>query len=386
MNDEFWQSAQDFWHSGQEAWEALTPEAQSLLRAAGVVVATLVAAWALGWQVGRKLRAGHFDAAFRRPWFPAPAAGRPDAHMLTPARLVTGLVRLTVWGGGLWCLARLYGWTDLARGLEWVAVRAWLFAGITVAALYLSRLFSEKLVEIVQVSPLRQKLDAWLPAAGVREPRVSGAAMVAGLLVDAVLILLVSLVAADLMGWALTGSALATAWQLVLHVATAGVALLIGWLGARWVRAQVVAEAGPASSPARVGYYVGTGVMGGATLLAILLLAGNSPTYLGLALLVLFVLLLWPAQAWLPDIYAGAVLRAQGVKEVQIDGSAYRLGAVGLVQTELLHAEETRVRRNRVVLEAHLGSPSEGDGPRSEAGSEAGSPNGKPQEAGKAKE
>jgi hypothetical protein len=125
----------DFWHSTQEAWQALTPEVQFLLRDAGVLVATLVAAWAVGSLVGRKLRAGHFDAAFRRPWLPAPAAGRPDAHTLTPTRLVTGLVRLTVWGGGLWCLARLYGWTDLTRGLEWIAGRAWSFAGMTLGAL-----------------------------------------------------------------------------------------------------------------------------------------------------------------------------------------------------------------------------------------------------------
>jgi hypothetical protein len=203
---------------------------------------------------------------------------------------------------------------------------------------------------------------------------------VAGFLIDAVVILIVALVAADLMGWTLTGSALAAAWQLVVHVATAGVALLIGWLGARWVRAQVVADAGAASSPTRVGYYIGTGIMGCATLLAILLLAGSSPTYFGLALLVLFFMLLWPAQAWLPDIFAGAVLKVQQVNKVQIDGSTYRLGAVGLVQTELLHPEGTQTPRNRAILEAHLGRPSGVNG----SPSEEGSADGKPEVAGKA--
>jgi hypothetical protein len=192
----------DFWRSAQDAWQALIPEAQFVLRAAGVLIATLVAARAVGSLVSRKLRAGHFDAAFRRPWLPGPAAGRPDPHTLTPTRVVNGLVRLTVWGGGLWCLARLYGWTDLTSWLEWIAGRAWLFAGVSLGALYLSRLFSEKLVEVVQASPLRQKFDGWLPPAGGREPRVSGAAVVAGFVMDAVVILLVSLVAADLAGWA----------------------------------------------------------------------------------------------------------------------------------------------------------------------------------------
>jgi hypothetical protein len=140
-------------------------------------------------------------------------------------------------------------------------------------------------------------------------------------------------------------------------VVSAGIALLIGWGGARWVRAQVVDT--PTSSPARVGYYTGIGVMGGATLLSILLLAGTYPTYFGLGLLLLFVLLWWPVQAYLPDIYAGVVLKMQKVKEVQLDGNTYRLGVVGLVQTPLLFNEETKVRRNRVILETHLANPVE---------------------------
>jgi hypothetical protein len=372
----------DFWHDSQEAWQALTPEGQSLLRAAGVVVATIVAAQAIGWLVGRKLRAFRFDAAFRRPWLPAPAAEHSEAQSLTPTRLVTGLIRLTIWGGGLWCLAYLYDWSDLGRGLEWIAVRAWVCAGVILGALCLSRQFSAKLVEAVQASPLRQKLDGWLPPAGVRDPRASGAAMAASLLIDAVMILLVTLVAADQMGWTLTGNALAATWQLALHVSSAGVAILIGWGGARWVRDQVVADATPGSSPARVGHFAAVGVMGCATVLAIVLLAGTSATFFGLAMLALFVLLLWPAQAWLPDIYAGAVLREQNVTEVRIDGIAYRLGAVGLVKTELLHPDGPQVRRNRVVLQAHIESPSGGDGPRSDAGSH----NGKPEEMVKAKE
>jgi hypothetical protein len=191
--------------------------------------------------------------------------------------------------------------------------------------------------------------------------------MVAGILIDGVVMLLVLLIAADLMGWALTGNAVAAAWQLVLHLSTAGVALLIGWLGALWVRAQVVPDGGPVSSRAAVGYYAPMGIMGCATLLAILLLAGNFTTYFGLVLLILLFLLLWPAQRWLPDIYAGILLKMQQVKEVQIDGTVYQLGAVGVVQTQLLHPEGIQTRRNRLVLEAHLRSTSAGGGPDAEA-------------------
>jgi hypothetical protein len=108
--------------------------------------------------------------------------------------------------------------------------------------------------------------------------------------------------------------------------------------------------------------------MGGAVLLAILLLAGNFPTYLGLVVVVLLVMLLWPAQRWLPDIYAGVFLRMQKVKEVRIDGEMYPVVTVGLVQTQLTYPDGVRALRNRAVLEAHLGSP-KGTAPQPEAGS-----------------
>src|SRR3954471_19547928 len=68
----------NLWRSAQESWQALVPEAQVGLRAAGVFAITLVAARAAGWLVGRRLRAIHFDAAFRRPWAPTPTGGRSD--------------------------------------------------------------------------------------------------------------------------------------------------------------------------------------------------------------------------------------------------------------------------------------------------------------------
>jgi len=364
----------DLWRSAQDTWQALTPGGQVALRAAGVFGATFVADRVVGWTVGRRLRAAHFDAAFRRPWSSPPAGGRSDPHALTPTRLVTGLVWLTVWGGGLWALAYLSDWTDLARRLEWIGGRVWALIAAILAALFLSRLITEKLVEVVQASPLRQKFEGWQPPAGAREPRVGGAAVLAGFVADALVVLLVLLVAADLSGLTLTGEALAATWQLVLHLFTASVALLIGWVGARWVRAQATPDTGPASTPARYGTYAAASVMAGAALLAILLLAGNFPTYFGLILLVLVVMLVWPAQRWLPDIYAGALLRLQHVKEVRIDDGTYPVGAVGLLQTQLSYPEGFRTRRNRDVLEAHLGRPAAETGPGPETGSTDGKP------------
>jgi hypothetical protein len=252
---------------------------------------------------------------------------------------------------------------------------------VVLAALFLSRLFAGKLVDVVEASPLKDKLHGWQPAGVGRDARPGGVAVLAGFVIDAVVVLLVLLVVADLSGLTAAGQALAAAWHLVLHVFTAGVALLIGWVGARWVRDQAKPESGPVSSPAGFGVYAAATVMGGAALLAVLLLAGNFPTYFGMILLVLVVMLFWPAQRWLPDIYAGVLLRMQGVKAVRIDGGTYPVGAVGLIQTQLTFPEGVQVRRNRAVLEAHFGDPS-GKASRPEASSA----DGKPEEAGKAGE
>jgi hypothetical protein len=363
----------DFWRSAQETWQSFSPAGQVALRAAGLVVAALVAARAAGWWVGRRLRAGHFDAALRRPWSPPPTGSRtPDPHALTPTRLVTGLVRLTVWGAALWALAYLSDWPEMARGLAWAAGRVWALAAIVLVALYLSRVLAEKLVEVVQASPLRHQFDGWQAPAAGRDARPGGPAILAGLVADVVVVLLALLVAADLTGLALAADALSAAWHLVVHVLTAGVVLVIGWVGARSVRAQVAPDAGPASSPAGYRAFAAATVMGGAVLMAVLLLAGDWPTYFGVVLVVLVALLVWPARRWLPDIYAGVLLRGQRVKEVRIDGGTYPVGAVGLLQTQVQYPDGVRPRRNRAVLEAHLANPA--DGTQAAAGSAGGKP------------
>jgi hypothetical protein len=359
----------ELWRSAQQTWHALTPAGQTAVRAAGLFVATFIVARYVGWLVSRRLRAVHFDNAFRKPWSPPPSVLRADTHSLTPTRVLSGLVRVTIWGAGLWVLAYLSGWTDLTSRLERIAGWVWALAAAILVGLYLSRTLTQKLVEAVQASPLKQKFESWQPPADARGARVSGPALLAGLLVDGVMVLLALLAAADVTGLALTGEALSAAWHLVLHLFTAGVALLIGWVGARSLRAQAAPDAGPASTPAGFASYAAASVMGGAVLLAILLLAGNFPTYFGLVLLVLVVMLVWPAQRWLPDIYAGVLLRLNQVKEVRIDGRAYPVGAVGLLLTQVSYPDGFVPRRNRDVLEAHLGSPPATTAPHPETGS-----------------
>ena len=353
----------NWWLAVQAWWQELPPDVQTFLQSTGILLAAFVAGVILGGWAGRRLRAAGFDASLRPPWSPSTASGRSEAPTFTPTRVAGGIVRLTVWGCGVWFLAGRHGWTNLAGALEWIAGRVWSLALVTVVALYLARLCAEKLIDLVQNPPLKERWEAWLPPAAGRERRWGGAAVLAGVTVYGVVVLLVLLVAADLMGWTLTGHALSALWNLALHLFTAGVALLIGWLGAQWARTQAAPDAVPVSPVAQVGYYAALGIMGGATVLAILLLSGNPLTLSGLVLLALLALLLWPARAYLPDLWAGILLKVQKVKAVRLGGAMHQLGAVGPLLTQLTGPEGNLTRRNRLVLEAHLRSASPEEGP-----------------------
>src|SRR5262245_21501764 len=141
---------EDFWRSALETWQAFPRGVQIAVRAAGVFAATYVAARFAGRLVGRRLRAANCVAAFRRPWSPPPASGRSDPLQLTPTRLVTGLVWLTVWGGGLWVFAYMHDSTDVTRELERDVGRVWALLAAVLAAVALVRVPPDALVQVGQ--------------------------------------------------------------------------------------------------------------------------------------------------------------------------------------------------------------------------------------------
>jgi hypothetical protein len=164
-----------------------------------------------------------------------------------------------------------------------------------------------------------------------------------------------------LFGWALTGSVVAGAWSLLLHAVTAGTALLIGWLGYRWARSLTFSEIAATPPPARAAHYAALAILTSTTLLAIALLAANLQGLLGVAFVLLLAFVLWPLRGYVPDVWAGILLKAQKVQHVRIDGELCQVGEVGLLTTRLHRQEEQLTRRNKLVLEAHLQGASKSD-------------------------
>jgi hypothetical protein len=288
---------------------------------------------------------------------------REGALPFTPSGLLSGLVGCTAWGAGVWWLATEHGGISLARTLEWAAGRIWSLTGVLLVALYLARFLAGQVLAFLPAAPLSDKLDRWLPGtSGDRESRVSSVAALAGIAVYCVVFLLVLLIAADLFGWTLTGGVVVAAWYLLLHAVTAGIALLIGWLGYRWVRGLTLSESEAASPPARATPYTALGILAGTTLLAITLLATSLQGVIGVGAVLLVAFVLWPLRSYVPDLWAGILLKSQKVQHVSLDGELSQVDEVGLLTTRLHRQEQQMTRRNRLVLEAHLQGASKSNG------------------------
>jgi hypothetical protein len=311
---------------------------------------------------GRRLRAHRFDASLRAPWLPATGLA---VMPFTPTALVSALVRCTAWGAGVWWLATTHGWVRAADGLEWAAGRVWALAAVLMAALCVGRFLAGQVIDFLQSPPLSDKLDGWLPRAGglrePREPRVSSVAALAGTAVYGVVFLLLLLIAADLYGWALTGSAMAAAWLFLLHVASAATALGIGWLGYRWARSLASPALETATPFVRAAHYTALGILAGTTLLAIALLA-TLHAVAGVAIVLLLAFVLWPLRGYVADMWAGMLLKGQNVQQVHLDGQLSAVSEVGLLTTRLQRQDEQLSRRNGLVLSAHLQDASAGNG------------------------
>ncbi|HLJ93601.1 MAG TPA: hypothetical protein VKU02_10470 [Gemmataceae bacterium] len=329
----------------QNWWQQVTPEMREAGQRGSLVLAALIGGYFLGSMVAHWLRAKNFDAALRLPGSPTPAT---DPSRCFSATTVAGLlVRLTVWAGAAWWLARDYGKPEVASALALIINRAWALATVLVAALSLGSLLAGRVIDCLKIGSegLASRNGT---AASPRNLAGVVAAAVYGLTV-----LLALLMAADFFNWPLTRSAADALWQLARHLLVAGAALFMGHLGAGWARDLVMLDA--ATTPEkRMGLFTGLGIVAVTTMLAVAVLLTSIGVLLGLAVLAILATMLWFVRHDLPDISAGLQLRANKVHEVWFEGAPWQVAKVGLVSTEVTRAGAFHRVQNRVVLEARM--------------------------------
>ncbi len=330
-------------------WQNATPQTQAYVQDGALVLGALLVGHFLGGIVARALRARDFDGALR---LAGPPPGSEPGRGITPTLLAGLLVRLTVWAGAAWWLARKHDHADLARALVVILSRTWAVAAMLVAALALGTLLARRLIECLQGLPGEAPVGPSRLGAGQATPQRGVAGAVAAV-VYVLALLLVLLMAADAFDWPLTRSSALALWQFAQNLLVAGAALLIGCLGARWAR-DLATPDGAASPEKRAGQYTGLVVMAATTVLAVVVLLSSAGVLIAIAALALFGLVLWLGRDHLPDVAAGLQLRIHKVSEVWLGGEAWQVAEVGLLTSQVGRRGEFRPLPNRQVLEARL--------------------------------
>ena len=343
----------------QSWWQNLTPEMRGYLVDGAVVLGALLGGHLLGVLVGRMLRARRFDSLFRVT--APPPEYLDDGRGITATTIAGLLVRLTIWTGAAWWLARAHGQSEHAATLAQIIGQTWAVAGILTAALALAGLLARRVVECV---------EGFTPAGATTAGRTSstsstsptpttrGLAGVVGAGVYGLVLLLTLLAVADRFDLPLTRTAAVALWQLALNLLIAGAALLVGILGARWARSLSTHRA-EASSQERAGQYTALGIVAGTTALAVALLLFSAGLRVGIAAVAIAGIVLFFAQGHFADLIAGLRLRKDKVSTVWKDGIAWQVTRIGLLHSEVGRGGEYFKVQNRHLLEAFAHSTPE---------------------------
>jgi len=311
-------------HELQTWWQATGPDTQATIREGGLVIVLLLAGYLLGNMVARSLRAMNFDAAVRL------TGSGESPHGFSVTALAGLLVRLTVWAGALYWLARQHDKPDWAAMIGLIINRTWALVTILIIILAVASTIANRFKELIQDAMASDPRQRSAP---------SGLAGAIGASAYGLVLLLALLVIADFFDWPLTRSSAQALWQLAQHLLTAGAALLIGCLGARLAR-DLVTPAAAASPEKHAGQYAALALVTGTTILAVTVLLAGAGLSLGLATLALLGFVLWIGRGYLFDLFARFHLR----------GAPEEVDNVGHVQTEVPRGSEFGTGPNREGL------------------------------------
>jgi hypothetical protein len=327
----------------QNWWNDLPPETRAYVLDGCVAVVALIGGFIIGGMFSRTLRGLNFDAAFG---FSGGPGGGPASRGYTPTRAVGLLVRLTVWAGAVWWFLGKYSRPDLAESLRLIVGHIWALIVMLAGAVVVGDLVSRRVTDLLQGSLIGSNGTARTGANPNRN--VAGAV---GAAVYGLVLLLALLAATDVFDWPLSRAAAAALWQLGQQLLTAGAALSIAYLGARWAR-ELATPTGPVTPELKVGQYVGLALIGGATIGGMMALLSGRGILIAMLAVIFLGGLLWLARDYVPDLMAGLKLRKAKVDQVWIEGTACRVEGVGLLTSEVGQGNETGRVRNRMVLEA----------------------------------
>lgn len=342
-------------------WNGLGQEIQLAIFDVLIAFAGLLAGVIAGSILVRLLTRSGIDRYLHTPWMHADTADRTaiDGRKLAPiTRLMGWLMRLTVWAGAASIIASNHHAQGAVATIPAGIGVAWRIGLVVFLAVLASGWLAHTAYALFQSPWLKRELNALFENAGTKEGSFSeSAARFVCIVIYAAFLLLVPVAAASLFNFGALSALAGPAWELCVRLLCIPVAFAVGYLGIALVRSQGKQQAKQGIDRSNAEYYIGVGITVGTTLLSLGILLGVTSGG-GVIVLVVFLALaafvLWPIRRHFHDIWAGLLLRLQGVEMVIHSGRAMEVKKVGILITHLQTEGEELVRKNSDVLRAAL--------------------------------
>ena len=332
----------------QKWWDGLTASVREVVILASVLVAALVLGKIVGALVKAVSKGLGVDEVFKTPWSQI-SLSRPSK---TPSDAIGYLCVGTLWAGAVWWLAAKYQLADIANAIRVATGRVWILAVVFGFAVGLSNWLIRSLLDFSRSPTVKDWSEKLMPSG--REQISETVVRAFAFLVYGFLLLFVLLVATDLFGMNTTAGAIRALWELTLRLIIAAIALGIGWLGVRWLERLREFPELAQPPPTLAQQLTRLGIIGVSLLLVLILLTGGSSALVALLIVALVAFLILPLRDYIPDLWAGLMLKLHRVQEVVIDGRPLKLERIGLLACDLNSDDFQLVVRNRKVLDAFL--------------------------------
>jgi hypothetical protein len=332
----------------QKWWDSLASSVREAIIVALVLVTALVVGKIVGALVKAVSKGLGVDEVFKTPWSQT-SLSRPSK---TPSDAIGYLCVGTLWAGVSWWLAARYQLTDIANAIRVATGRVWILAVVFGFAVGLSNWLMRSLLELLRSPTVKDWSEKLMPSG--REQISDTVVRAFAFLVYGFLLLFVLLVATDLFGMSITAEAIKALWELTLRLIIAAIALGVGWLGVRWLEKLREFPELAQPPPTLVQQLARLGIVGVSLLLVLILLTGGSSALIALLIVALVALFILPLRDYIPDLWAGLMLKLHNVREVVIDGKQVKLMKIGALACDLNSGDSQLIMRNREVLDAFL--------------------------------
>ncbi|MFA0748240.1 hypothetical protein [Fervidibacter sp.] len=337
------------WLAGmQKWWDGLASSVREAIIVALVLVTALVVGKIVGALVKAVSKGLGADEVFKTPWSQT-SLSRPSK---TPSDAIGYLCVGTLWAGVSWWLAARYQLIDIANAIRVATGRVWILAVVFGFAVGLSNWLMRSLLELLRSPTVKDWSEKLMPSG--REQISDTVVRAFAFFVYGFLLLFVLLVATDLFGMSITAEAIKALWELTLRLIIAAIALGVGWLGVRWLEKLREFPELAQPPPTLVQQLARLGIVGVSLLLVLILLTGGSSALIALLIVALVALFISPLRDYIPDLWAGLMLKLHNVREVVIDGKQVKLMKIGALACDLNSGDSQLIMRNREVLDAFL--------------------------------